>query len=106
MNCITPEDLGGNIRWIVATTKNAHVRASDLFQQALEISICRDQDKVTTGGVFQNPAIPGSSKPVLKSTLRRRKQVAQKYDQFRRMAFVEEELYLPETLLLAASSAA
>jgi hypothetical protein len=70
----------------------------------LEIGVCRDQ--VVGGSVVQDLAVPGSSKSVQKITLGFRKEVTQQYDQFWRETFVEEELHLPETLFLAASSAA
>jgi hypothetical protein len=53
-----------------------------LPQQTFEVTVCRDQDEVVSGGMFQNPAITGTSK-----------------------AFVEKQLHPLETLRRANSAA-
>ena len=59
-----------------------------------------------SGGVFQNPAIAGTGKPVSERTFGLGEQVAQQQNQLWREAFVEEELHPLETLRPAANSAA
>lgn len=65
---IAPNHLGRNISWIIAGTENDDPGARDLPQQTFEIAVCRNQDEVVSGGVVQNPAIAGTSKPVSKRT--------------------------------------
>jgi hypothetical protein len=55
--------------------------------------------------VFQNPPIANTGKPISKRAFRFREQVAQKWSQPWRQAFVEEEPYPLETLAPAANSA-
>jgi len=74
---IATEHLGRNVSRIIAGTENDDVGAMDLPPQPFEIAVCRDQDKVVSGGVFQNLAIASTGKAVSKGTLRVRKKVTQ-----------------------------
>jgi len=74
---IAPEDLGRDIGRIIARTENNDPSARKLLQQTFEIAICRNQDKVVSRGIVQNPTISGACEPVSKRTFGPREQVAQ-----------------------------
>ena len=65
---IAPKCLGRNLSWIIAGTENDDLSARDLRHQTFVIAVCRDKDEAAGGGIVQNPAIAGTSKPITKRT--------------------------------------
>jgi len=56
---IAPKHLGRNPGWIIAGTENNDIGARQSAQQAFEISVCRNQDKVAAEAysrILRSPA--------------------------------------------------
>src|SRR5687768_1479589 len=72
---ITPKDVRRSFGRIIAGTEDDDFSAWELLQQTLKIAVGRDQNEIMRCGVFQNPSIANTSKPISKRAFRFRKQV-------------------------------
>jgi hypothetical protein len=103
---IASNHLGRDLGWVITGAENDDLGARDILQQLFEIAVGRDKNEVANSRVFQDSAITGTSKSISKGALGLGEEVAQELNEFRRQAFVEEELHPLETLRPAANSAA
>lgn len=56
--------FGRNFSRVIARTKNDHMGAGDVLQQAFEIAVRGNQDEVIADGIVQNHSITGAGEPV------------------------------------------
>ena len=75
-DCIPAKHVRRDVGWIIAGTENDDFSGGKLRQQTLKIAVCRDQDETMCCGVFQNPPIANTGKPISKRAFRFREQVA------------------------------
>jgi hypothetical protein len=73
---ITPKHVRRNLSWIIAGAEDDDFNARELLQQTLKIAVGRDQNEIMRGGVFQNPPIANTRKPISKRAFRFREQVS------------------------------